>query len=174
MNLQKETQKIGLYRETIKKQEEVITKMEGLLKKTMHENERQKDSLLELEQLRTENLKLQKEIKDFVVNSTPGVLGRGNIELEKSKKEITRLQTIINELQNDLSNKRPISAEKKELQNEILELEVKYQKANARISSLQKELESSAKNYAKEIAALKLILAEKEALIENMRAENSL
>ena len=48
--------------------------MEGLLKKTMNENERQKDSLLELEQLRTENLKLQKEIKDFVVNSTPGVL----------------------------------------------------------------------------------------------------
>ena len=174
LNLQKETQKIGLYRETIKKQEEVITKMEGLLKKTMQENERQKDSLLELEQLRTENLKLQKEIKDFVVNSTPGVLGRGNIELEKSKKEIARLQTIINELQNDLSNKRPISAEKKELQNEILELEVKYQKANARINSLQKELESSAKNYAKEIAALKLILAEKEALIENMRAENSL
>ena len=174
LNLQKETQKIGLYRETIKKQEEVITKMEGLLKKTMYENERQKDSLLELEQLRTENLKLQKEIKDFVVNSTPGVLGRGNIELEKSKKEINRLQTIIKELQNDLNNKRPISAEKKELQNEILELEVKYQKANARISSLQKELESSAKNYAKEIAALKLILAEKEALIENMRAENSL
>ena len=174
LNLQRETQKIGLYRETIKKQEEVILKMEGLLKKTMNENERQKDSLLELEQLRTENLKLQKEIKDFVVNSTPGVLGRGNIELEKSKKEVARLQTIVNELQNDLNNKRPISAEKKELQNEILELEVKYQKANARISSLQKELETSAKNYAKEIAALKLILAEKEALIENMRAENSL
>ena len=55
-----------------------------------------------------------------------------------------------------------------------MELEVKYQKANARINSLQKELDSSAKNYAKEIAALKLILAEKEALIENMRAENSL
>ena len=67
LNLQRETQKIGLYRETIKKQEEVITKMEGLLKKTMNENERQKDSLTELEILRTENLKLQKEIKDFVV-----------------------------------------------------------------------------------------------------------
>ena len=37
LNLQRETQKIGLYRETIKKQEEVITKMEGLLKKTMNE-----------------------------------------------------------------------------------------------------------------------------------------
>ena len=54
--------------------------------------------------------------QDFVVNSTPGVLGRGNIELEKSKKEVARLQNIISELQSDLNNKRPISAEKKELQ----------------------------------------------------------
>ena len=173
LNLQKETQKIGLYRETIKKQEEVIVKMENLLKKTMNDNERQKDSLMELEQLRTENLKLQKELKDFVVNATPGVIGRNNIELEKSKNEIKRLQQLINELQDDLRNKRPISAEKKELQTEILQLEVKYQKSQARVMSLEKELENSAKNNAKEIAALKLMLAEKQALIENMRMENA-
>ena len=95
------------------------------------------------------------------------------MELEKSKAEIIRLQTIIKELQNDLANKRPISAEKKALKTEILELEVKYQKSKARIASLQLELDNSAKTYAKEIAALKLILAEKEALIENMRAENA-
>ncbi|MCQ2818064.1 MAG: hypothetical protein MJ252_12430 [archaeon] len=174
LNLQKETQKIGLYRETIKKQEEVIVKMEGLLKRTMNESERQKDSLLELEQLRTENLKLQKELKDMVVNSTPGVIGRGNAELEKSKKEIERLQTLVNELQEDLRNKRPISAEKKDLQNEILQLEVNCHKAQARIKSLEEELESTTRNNAKEIAALKMILAEKEALIENMRMENAI
>ena len=174
LNLQKETQKIGLYRETITKQEEVITKMEGLLKKTMSESERQKESLLELEQLRTENLKLQKELKDFVVNATPGVLGRGNAELEKSKKEIARLQQLVSELQEDLRNKRPISAEKKELQTEILQLEVKYHKAEARVKSLEDELANSARNNAKEISALKLILAEKEALIENMRMENAI
>lgn len=174
LNLQKETQKIGLYRETIKKQEEVITKMESLLKKTMSESERQKDSLLELEQLRTENLKLQKELKDFVVNSTPGVIGRGNAELEKSKKEIARLTQLVNELQDDLRSKRPISAEKKDLQTEILQLEVKYHKAQARVKSLEEELETSARNSAKEISALKLILAEKEALIENMRLENAI
>ena len=39
--------------------------------------------------------------------------------------------------------------------------------------SLEKELENSAKNNAKEIAALKLMLAEKQALIENMRMENA-
>lgn len=174
LNLQKETQKIGLYRETITKQEEVITKMEGLLKKTMSESERQKESLLELEQLRTENLKLQKELKDFVVNATPGVLGRGNAELEKSKKEIARLQQLVSELQEDLRNKRPISAEKKELQTEILQLEVKYHKAEARVKSLEDELANSARSNAKEISALKLILAEKEALIENMRMENAI
>ena len=102
--------------------------MEGILKRTMNESERQKDSLLELEQLRTENLKLQKELKDMVVNSTPGVIGKGNAELEKSKKEIERLQTLVNELQEDLRNKRPISAEKKDLQNEILQLEVNCHK----------------------------------------------
>lgn len=172
LNLQRETQKIGLYRETIKKQEEVIIKMEALLQKTMSDSERQKDQLFELETLRTENLKLQKELKDFVVNAAPGVVGKGNVELEKSKKEILKLQNVIKELQNDLANKRPISAEKKALKSEILELEVKYQKSKARIASLQLELDTSAKTYAKEIAALKLILSEKEALIENMRAEN--
>jgi DNA repair exonuclease SbcCD ATPase subunit len=173
LNLQKETQKIGLYRETIKKQEEVIMKMEDLLKKTMNESERQKESLMELEALRTENLKLQKELKDFVINATPNVIGKNNYELEKSKKEIIRLNDLINELQNELRNKRPISADKKELQTEILQLEVQNQKAQSRIHSLEQELEISAKNNAKEIAALKLILAEKEALIENMRMENA-
>ena len=148
-------------------------KMEEILKKTMNESKRQKESLMELEQLRTENLKLQKELKDFVVNATPGVLGKNNEELEKSKKEIYRLNQLIQELQNELRSKRPISADKKELQTEILQLEVQNQKSQSRIASLEHELEVSAKNNAKEIAALKLILAEKEALIENMRMENA-
>ena len=131
-------------------------KMEEILKKTMNESKRQKESLMELEQLRTENLKLQKELKDFVVNATPGVLGKNNEELEKSKKEIYRLNQLI-----------------QELQTEILQLEVQNQKSQSRIASLEHELEVSAKNNAKEIAALKLILAEKEALIENMRMENA-
>lgn len=174
LSLQQETQKIGLYRETIKKQEEVITKMEGLLKKTMAESQRQKESLKELELLRTENLTLQKELKDYVVNSTPGVIGRGNAELEKSKKEIARLQQLVNELQDDLRNKRPISAEKKELQNEILQLEVKYHKAEARVKSLEDELAQAARKNSQIIIGLKSALAEKDALIDNLRSENAI
>jgi hypothetical protein len=115
-------------------------KMEEILKKTMNESKRQKESLMELEQLRTENLKLQKELKDFVVNATPGVLGKNNEELEKSKKEIYRLNQLIQELQNELRSKRPISADKKELQTEILQLEVQNQKSQSRIASLEHEL----------------------------------
>lgn len=175
ISLQKETQKIGLYRETIKKQEEVIVKMEGLLKKTMDESEKQKEGLIELEALRTENLKLQKELKDYVINVQGNTRGgeKRNIELEKVKVEIYKMQQLVNELQSDLKNKRPMSGEKREIQSNMMQMEVRYHKAEARIKSLEEELEINTRNYAKEISALKLILAEKQALIETMRMENA-
>lgn len=174
LDLQRETQQIGLYRETIKMQEKSISKYEALLKKTMTDSNRQKESLLELEQLRTENLTLQRELKDIVVSVTPGIVGRGNTELEKYKKEVARLEKITHELQSELSNKRPISAERKNIQNEVLELEVKYHKAVSRVRALEDEIHESAKKYAKEISQLKMILADKESIIETLRMENAL
>jgi len=173
LDLQKETQKIGLYRETIKKQESVITKLESILNKTMADSSRQKESLLEMEQLRTENLKLQNELKNIVVRA-PGVVGRGNSELEKYKKDVIKLENVIQELKDELANKRPLSTDKKYIQNEILELEVKYQKAETRVRCLEDELHDNAKRYAQEISRLKIILAEKESLLETMRMENIL
>jgi hypothetical protein len=172
LELQRETQNIGMYRETVEKQEEVIVKLEGVLKKTQNDSRRQKESLMELEQLRTENLKLQKELKDLVVNANPGLLGKGNTELEKAKKECQKLESIIKELNEELRNKRPISADKKALQNEVLELEVKYHKASSRIRSLEDEINSNAKRYAVEISRLKMQLSEKESLLETMRMDN--
>lgn len=172
LDLQKETQKIGLYRETVKKQEEVITKLENLLNKAVNESSRQKESLMELEQLRTENLKLQNELKNLIINSAPGTLGKINPEIEKYKKQISTLENHIKELKDLLSNKRPISNDRNSIQNEILELEVKLHRAQARIRSLEDELQENARKNAQEISRLKMILAEKEALIENMRLEN--
>jgi chromosome segregation ATPase len=171
--LQKETQKIGLYRETIKKQEEVIVKMEGLLKKTMNESERQKECLMEMDVLKMENTKLQRELKDYVVSNDVTVIGKGNTELDKARAELKRLQLLASELRSDLRSKRPMTGERKELQSEMLQMEVKCHKADARIKTLEEELEINAKNYAKEISALKLILAEKQALIETMRMETA-
>jgi hypothetical protein len=172
LSLQKETQKIGLYRETVKKQEQVIVKLENLLNKTMSDNSRQKESLMELESLRTENLKLQNELKNMVINTAPGVLGKGNPELEKYRSEVKRLEGVVKELKDELANKRPISTDKKVIQNEILELEVKYHKAQARVRSLEDQLEENSRRYAQELSRLKILLNEKESLIETLRLEN--
>lgn len=55
----KEMQKVGLYKDTIKKQEKVIVKLEALLDKTLKETQRARDGVLELEKLKTENMELQ-------------------------------------------------------------------------------------------------------------------
>ena len=52
-------QKIGLYKDTIRKQEKVIIKLETLLDKTLKETQRAREGILELEKLKTENLELQ-------------------------------------------------------------------------------------------------------------------
>jgi myosin heavy subunit len=132
LDLQRETQQIGLFRETIRKQEEVIKKLEGLLNKTVDESRKQKESLLELEQLRTENLKLQRELKEIVVNSNPGVIGKTNPAIESYRKEIKRLENQVKTLQEELNSKRPLSSNKKEMQNEMLDLEVKLHRTQAR------------------------------------------
>ena len=60
----KEMQKIGLYKDTIRKQEKVIIKLESLLNKTLSETQRAREGILELEKLKTENLELQAQLKN--------------------------------------------------------------------------------------------------------------
>ncbi len=62
--LSKELQKTNLYKDTIRKQEKVIAKLEALLEKTIKDTARARDGMLELEKLRTENLELQRALKN--------------------------------------------------------------------------------------------------------------
>jgi hypothetical protein len=55
----KEVQKTALYKDTIRKQERVIGKLESLLEKTLKETQKARHGVLELEKLRTENIELQ-------------------------------------------------------------------------------------------------------------------
>jgi hypothetical protein len=52
-----------LYKDTIRKQERVITKLEALLEKTLKDTQKARDGMLELEKLRTENIELQQHLK---------------------------------------------------------------------------------------------------------------
>jgi len=72
MALQQEVSKVQLYKDTIKKQEKVIAKLEKLMENTLKDTQKARESLIELEQLRTENLNLQKKLKEMAFGSVIG------------------------------------------------------------------------------------------------------
>ena len=57
--MNKEMQQIGMYKETIKKQETTIVKLQALLEKTLKETQRAREGILDLEKIKTQNLRLQ-------------------------------------------------------------------------------------------------------------------
>ena len=65
MNLQQEVSKVQLYKDTIKKQEKVIAKLEKLMETTLKDTQKARSALVELEQLKTENINLQKQLKEM-------------------------------------------------------------------------------------------------------------
>ena len=80
-------------------------------------------------------------------------------EMERYKNECMRLEKIVANMKEELRNKRPMSSDGADWENEKMELEVKLHKANSRIEALQDEMTYNAKNYGKEMAQLKLIIA---------------
>ena len=121
---------------------------------SLKDSERSRNMQIELEQLKTENVQLQKQLKGIVYGEDLG-------ELERYKSECMRLEKIVANMKEELRNKRPASSSGADWEEEKMELEVKLHKANMRIEALQDEMNMNAKNYAKEIAQLKLIIAEK-------------
>ena len=151
--LAKEIQKTNLYKDTIRKQEKVIAKLEALLEKTLKDTQRARDGMLELEKLRTENLELQQALR----NSSVNVLDSD--EVDRLRREISVLESLVAELREELKNKRPQTAGSTDWEDEKIEYEVRLQKAQARVDAMQNEMNSSAAVYAKQIAQLKLIIS---------------
>ena len=172
LDLQRATQDIGLYRSTIKKQEELIAQLESKLEMAINNSKKQKAGKLEMEQLKMENKKLQNELKELVINTNPGLLALDNPEIEKYKNEVTRLEAVINNLQNDINNKRPFSTEKRILQSKVTDLEVRLQKSQARVQSYEEDLNYLEKKNGSELARIKMLIAEKETAIDIIRMDN--
>ena len=63
--MQQELRKIKLFRDTIKKQEMVIHKLEKLLEATMKDSEKASRRIVEFEKIRTENLRMQEQLKEM-------------------------------------------------------------------------------------------------------------
>ena len=122
--------------------------------------------MLELEKLRTENIELQQALKSNMFSNP-----NDSDEADRFRREISLLESLVAELREELRNKRPMSAGNQDWDDEKIEFEVKLQKANARIDAMQNEMTSNAAGFAREMSKLKLIIAEKESLIETMSAD---
>lgn len=163
--LSKELQKTNLYKDTIRKQEKVIAKLEALLEKTLKDTQRARDGMIELEKLRTENLELQNALKGNSLNM------KDSDESDRLRREVSLLESLVSELREELRNKRPQSAGQQDWEDEKIDYEVRLQKGQARIDAMQNEMTSSTAMVAKELSKLKLLLAEKESLIDTMSAD---
>ena len=116
--MQKELRKIQLYRDTIKKQEKVIHKLEKLLEATMKDSEKASRRVVELERLKSENLGLKNKLKEMAYGD------RESEQVERYRDEIRKLERIRNELVEELKNKRPTTAHREVNQDQVYQLEI--------------------------------------------------
>ena len=122
--------------------------------------------MIEMERLRTENLELQRQMK----NSLAQAGSVNQLEMEQTKDEIKRLERMVAELQYELQSRRPKSAAQEEWSSEKMMLEMRLQKAELRVQAMQEEMDTNAMKYAKEIGYYKSLLAEKQSIIDTLQA----
>ena len=72
-----------------------------------------------------------------------------------------KLERVIADLREELQSKRPVSSSGDMWEVEKMEYEIKLNKLAYRTDSLQLEMIENAKNFSREIAQLKLVIAEK-------------
>jgi hypothetical protein len=160
-------EKSNAYRETVKKQERVIAKMEGLLEKTLKDTQQAREAATMLERLKTENLELRKQLRG-------AALGTGSTSVEQANREVRRLETLVAELQEQLRSKRPVTGDQhSDWEREKMELEIQLQKAELRVGAMQEEMDTNAVKFAKEISHYKALLAEKQSIIDTLQGDYS-
>lgn len=166
LEMQQELRKIQLYRDTIKKQEKVIHKLERLLEATMKDSDKAANRIVAFEKLKTDNLKMKGRLKEMAFGN------KESEDLEKYRDEVRKLERIRDELREELKNKRPVSANREKVENDTFKLEIEYEKIKARVDALQSELNRNTKKYAEEIAQLQATYREKQAIIDAYNFKN--
>lgn len=168
--IQTQIDKVKVYRETIKKQETVISKLEKILERTLKDTQAARESAQELEKLKTENLELQRRLKESAYG--------GKDMNEQSRQEVRRLERLVQELNEQLRSKRPDTRDNRSGgsnggaldDGERIRLEVDLQKAELRMQAMQDEMDRNASRFAKEISHYKGLIAEKQSVIDTMTA----
>mmetsp|Transcript_19560 Transcript_19560/g.35845 ORF Transcript_19560/g.35845 Transcript_19560/m.35845 type:complete len:376 (-) Transcript_19560:716-1843(-) len=163
---EREIRKVGSYRETIRKQEVVISKLEGLLKAAMRDTQQARETALERDRYKTENLELRRQVRNT------GAVSGGEIGDDMLKQEVRRLERQVFELEHQLKSKRPITSQgDSDLERRMIELEVELQRSELRVDGMQQEMDANAVRFAQEMSRMQGLLAERQSLIDTMQAD---
>ncbi|CAE8585620.1 unnamed protein product, partial [Polarella glacialis] len=175
--LQDEGRKLETYRQTTKTQEKVITKLEKILESSLQEVQKAQKVQVNVERLKTENLRLRERCSGLLAKSKK--LDGGDEEeirrkLSQKDVEIARLQGLVKELRGsnappqELSRPQADGAEQQRLQDlesHLQDWEQKCQAAEHRLQMLQRQLTESSRRYGAEITDLKVTIAKRDARI---------
>eukprot|EP00929_Paragymnodinium_shiwhaense_P088267 TRINITY_DN48556_c0_g1_i1.p1 TRINITY_DN48556_c0_g1~~TRINITY_DN48556_c0_g1_i1.p1 ORF type:complete len:1103 (-),score=317.49 TRINITY_DN48556_c0_g1_i1:83-3391(-) len=172
--LQEEGKKLETYRQTTKTQEKVIVKLEKILEGSLAEVQKAQRVQVDVERLKTENLRLREKCANLVARRKGGG-GSGGADLEDLRRqvgekegEIVRLEGMVRDLQG--SSGQPVRAEQesqrlKELEESRIAWEQRCMAAEQRLQMIQSRIDESSRKYGGEIASLKVEVAKRDAKI---------
>lgn len=179
--LQEENKKIESYRQAAKTQEKVIAKLEKILEGSLQEVQKAQRVQVDMERLKTENLRLREKCTQLAARRRGAVAGEEDAEevrrqIAEKDHEIARLESIVRELRAGRSVSSPtpgpasseLAVEQKRLsglEDARLEWEQRCVAAEHRLSMLQQQLTESSKRYGGEITALQVDVAKRDAKI---------
>jgi hypothetical protein len=179
--LQEEAKKIESYRQAARTQEKVIAKLEKILEGSLQEVQKAQRVQVDMEKLKTENLRLREKCAQLSARRRGAVPGGDAVEdlqrqVDEKDREIARLEGMVNELRVELSAGRSAPAapsadlleERRrlgELQDSRIEWEERCIAAEQRLSMLQQQLVDSSKRYGGEIITLQVEIAKRDAKV---------
>jgi len=166
--LQGENAKIELYRKTAKSQEKVIAKLERVLEGSLHEVNKAQEAQIELEKLKTENIRMREKVAGLMARRKAEV---GNEDVQELQDEVKRKEIEVKKLQDLVDNMQlggstVITSQKmEELQGEKLEWKQKCNLMESRLQTMEHQLVENSKTYGRELSGLKVQIAKKECNI---------
>lgn len=140
-DIQTEISKYTLYKETISKQEKIISRLEKELENCIIKNSNGTKILNNLDEVEKENAELRKRLDGHFQGMTQ------NGDIERLRNDVMRLTGIRDTLKNDLQRKRPISKHKVEKDARRMELETKLQSLQNKVGTLERMLAATAQTY---------------------------
>merc|ERR1711977_763169 len=145
--LQEENRKIETYRQTVKSQEKVISKLEKVLEGSLDEVQKAQRTQVDMERLKTENVRLREQCANLAARRKYQEGSEEDLlelrqQIKSKDEEITRLEALVSDLQvigtKGASQKRDRDAEMKmdDLEAEKVEWQQKCQRLEQRLQMM--------------------------------------